>query len=132
MTTTVNNSNFISGLVSLYHLLINADGEIHEKELRMGEFMRKAEDIEEYQFNYLLNKVKGENKTVILQNCIKSLRQCDHSLKVKCIAWMSLIANSDGFMDAEEWRLIYQIYYKELKLDLKEILACQKELPRPM
>ena len=41
---------------------------------------------------------------------------------------MCVIANSDGFMDKEEWILIYKIYHTELKLSLDEVLKIQKEL----
>ena len=60
-----------------------------------------------------------------------SLKKCNHESKVRSIAWMSLIANSDGFMDPQEWKLIYYIYNTELKLKLSEIMEMQKQLPRP-
>lgn len=131
MTLTDNKLNYFGGLVSLYHLLINADGHVDEKELKMGQVMRKHENIEDWEFNYFLNKVADQNKDEVIQECIKSLNKCDYELKVKCIAWMSLIANSDGFMDPEEWKLIYYIYNTELKLNLSDILEMQKKLPRP-
>jgi hypothetical protein len=41
-----------------------------------------------------------------------------------------VLANADGFMDRNEWQLIYQIYHKELALPLSEIFTVQKELNR--
>ena len=78
-----------------------------------------------------MKKISDLDKKQIIAECIASLKKCDYQLKVKCIAWMSLIANSDGFMAPEEWKLIYYIYNTELKLDLKDILETQKQLPRP-
>ena len=115
----------------LYHLLINADGHVDEKELSMGRLMKKHENIDDWQFNYHLKRISDLNKEQIVAECINSLKKCEYEMKVKCIAWMSLIANSDGFMAPEEWKLIYYIYNTELKLNLKDILEMQKQLPRP-
>lgn len=131
MTLTDNKTNYFSGLVTLYHLLINADGVIDDKELEMGELMKKHESIDDWEFNYYLNKISDKNDEEIIQQCVESLNKCDYDWKVKCIAWMSLIANSDGFMAPEEWKLIYHIYNTALHLNLSDILNVQKQLPRP-
>jgi len=131
MTITDNKTNYFGGLVMLYHLLINADGHVDEKELSMGRLMKKHENIDDWQFNYHLKRISDLNKEQIVAECINSLKKCEYEMKVKCIAWMSLIANSDGFMAPEEWKLIYYIYNTELKLNLKDILEMQKQLPRP-
>jgi uncharacterized tellurite resistance protein B-like protein len=131
MTITDNKTNYFGGLVMLYHLLINADGRVDEKELSMGRLMKKHENIDDWQFNYHLKRIADLNKQQIVTECINSLKKCEYEMKVKCIAWMSLIANSDGFMAPEEWKLIYYIYNTELKLNLKDILEMQKQLPRP-
>jgi len=130
MTITEKKDNFIGGLVSLYHLLINEDGVIDEKEVRIGELMKKHEQIEDWQFKYYLQKVEYLKKEEIIRECVKYLNKCDYELKIKCIAWMALIANSDGFMAPEEWKLIYHIYNTELSLNLSDILEMQKQLPK--
>jgi uncharacterized tellurite resistance protein B-like protein len=111
--------------------MINADGHVDDKEIRMGELMKKHENIDDWEFDYYLKKIADIDKDMIIETCISSLKKCDHKLKVKSIAWMSLIANSDGFMDPQEWKLIYNIYNTELKLKLSEIMEMQKQLPRP-
>ena len=130
MVLTDEKTNFFSGLVALYHLLINADGHVNEKELRMGRVMKKHEKINDWEFNYHLRKVAGLTNNQIINICIESLKKCDYNDQVKAIAWMSLIANSDGFMAPEEWKLIYRIYNNELHLKLSDILETQKVLPK--
>jgi uncharacterized tellurite resistance protein B-like protein len=115
MTTTEKNTHFFGGLVALYHLLITADGHVDEKELKMGQLMKQHEKIEDWQFNYFLRKMEDLDKEDIIKECLTNLRKCDEQSQIKCIAWMSLIANSDGFMAPEEWKLIYYIYNTELK-----------------
>ena len=131
MTLTENKTNYLSGLVTLYHLLINADGHIDNKEIVMGELMKKHENIDDWEFDNHLNLISDLDQKQNTKNCISALHKCDYDSKVKCVAWMSLIANSDGFMAPEEWKLIYLIYNTELKLNLKDILEVQKQLPRP-
>ena len=131
MTLTNNKTHYFGGLVALYHLLINADGNVDEKELKMGEFMKKYEKIDDWEFNLHLNRISELDKDQVVKNCVESLNKCDYEARVKCIAWMSMIANSDGFMAPEEWKLIYHIYNTELKLNLADILEVQRNLPRP-
>ena len=130
MTLTENKTNYIIGLVSLYHLLINADGHVDEKEIKMGQLMMKHESINSEEFDKHLNRVSKLKNTEIIEDCIVSLNKCDYEWKVKCMAWMSLIANADGFMAPEEWKLIYTIYNTELRLNLTDILEMHKRLPR--
>jgi len=130
MTLTQKKTHYYAGLVSLYHLLINADGHVDDKELKMGQLMKKHENMDDWEFNYHLRKVAEKKKEELISECVLSLKKCDYELKIRCIAWMSLIANSDGFMAPEEWKLIYKIYNTELNLNLADILAMQKKLPR--
>jgi uncharacterized tellurite resistance protein B-like protein len=132
MTLTTKQTNYFGGLVTLYHLLITADGHIDEKELRMGQMMKKHENIDDWEFDHFLGKVAELEKQKLVDECVESLKKCDKDWRIKCIAWMSLIANSDGFMAPEEWKLIYYIYNTQLKLNLSDILAMQKTLPRPV
>ena len=131
MTITENKTHYFGGLVTLYHLLINADGHVDEKELRMGELMKKHENIDDWEFNYHLEKVSTMKEEELIDECVTNLKKCDLDWRIKCIAWMSMIANCDGFMTSEEWKLIYHIYNTRLNLNLSDILAVQKSLPRP-
>lgn len=118
------------GLIALYYLLIQADGKISDKELEMGEIMCRHEKIDSETFQI---QIKNNDKVAtdeLYAKCVQSLKLCDEDFKLKTIAWMSLIANSDGFMSPDEWKLIYKIYCKELNLRLDDILAYQKSLPR--
>jgi len=49
-------------------------------------------------------------------------------MQIRTIAWLCLIANSDGFMANEEWQFIYKTYFHELKLSREKILEEQKIL----
>ncbi len=120
--------DYESTLTSLYHLLVLADSKINEKELSFGKEMLKIEGIVEATFNAEMEKLKTKNNKVLLTDCIAGLKKLDKKKQIRCLAWLSIIANSDGFMDKEEWQLIYRIYHTELSLPLDEIMKTQKEL----
>jgi uncharacterized tellurite resistance protein B-like protein len=119
-----------NALISLYHLVVEADGHVSSKETEMGDIMRVQENIPKVEFENLLSSIRGLPKDLVLDQCIVNLRKTDIQSQIKCLAWLSLIANSDGFMDSAEWALIYRIYAKELKLDLADIMKMQRDLSR--
>ncbi len=59
---------------------------------------------------------------------IQGLKKLNVQTQIRCIAWLCVIANADGFMDREEWALIYKIYQTELNLKLDDVMNIQKSL----
>jgi uncharacterized tellurite resistance protein B-like protein len=88
----------------------------------------QEEGMDEHSFEKALEQLKGKDTSVLLKDCIVNLKKLNVQQQVRCIAWMCVIANSDGFMDKEEWILIYRLYHTELKLSLDEIMKTQKDL----
>ena len=120
--------NFKSIMTTLYYLLIYADGKVNEREILLGKKMMMAEGFDEKGFEAALESLKTKDKSALLTECIVALRKLDAKAQIRCIAWLCVLANSDGFMDKEEWILIYKIYHTELKLSLDDIMKTQKEL----
>jgi uncharacterized tellurite resistance protein B-like protein len=120
--------DYNSTLAGLYYLLICADGKVNEKELLLGKKMIKAEGFDEGKFESTLDSFKTFDHQALYKNCLTGLRKLDEQKKIRSISWMCVIANSDGFMDKEEWVLIYKLYNTELKLSLDEIMKTQREL----
>lgn len=115
-------------LIKLYHLLVSADGTINEKEVVAGKQMIKAEGINEFEFDRIIDNLKKRNASVLYSECIEELKRLDNDKQIRCIAWLSLIANSDGFMDKTEWHFIYKLYHVELGLQLDDVMKKQKDL----
>lgn len=121
--------NYKSTLINLYYLLILADGNVNERELALGKKMIVAEKIDEAIFDAQLKQLQEiTDHTGTLKQVITELKKLDLKSQIRSIAWMCVIANSDGFMAKDEWILIYKIYHTELKLSLDEIMKTQKEL----
>ena len=51
--------------------------------------MKKHENIDDWEFNYHLNRIADLDKETIISDCIASLNKCDYERKIKCIAWIS-------------------------------------------
>jgi uncharacterized tellurite resistance protein B-like protein len=120
--------DFTATITGLYYLVICADGTISEKELILGKKMIKAEGFDENKFHTALESFKVKDQTLLYADCLIGLKKLDQQKQIRCISWMCVIANSDGFMDKEEWVLIYKIYNTELNLSLDEIMKTQREL----
>lgn len=120
--------DYKTALSSLFFLLAHADGEISAKELARGKQMMKAEGIDEGKFNSLMEKLKHQDQNSIYPDCVKALKKFDTKSQIKCVAWLCVVANADGFMDKKEWMLIYKLYLTELNLKLDDIMKVQKEL----
>src|SRR5579871_1135134 len=115
-------------LSGLYYLLICADGDVNQKELQLGKKMIVAEGFDEGKFESTINDFKSRDKLSIYNDCVTGLKKLDRQKQIRSISWMCVIANADGFMDKEEWMLIYKLYSTELTLTLEEIMEKQKEL----
>src|SRR5687768_14844033 len=110
-------------LTRLYFMLINADGKVDEKEIDAAKQMVKAEGIDERDFRSQMSTLKTHDQYSLFSETVYGLRQLEQKEQVRIIAWLCVVANSDGFMDRTEWQLIYRIYHKELGLQLHDIFA---------
>jgi uncharacterized tellurite resistance protein B-like protein len=120
--------NLKSALIKLYYLLVHADSELNEREIAVGNQMIKAEGISESDFQTTFDQLKKRSEANIYSEAIEEIKKLDHKSRVRCIAWLCVVANADGFMDKKEWQFIYKVYHKELNLSLDEVMKVQKEL----
>lgn len=112
----------------MYFLLVHADGEVNDREVLLGNQMARIEGLSETEFNVALEMLKKQAATNVYQEGIEELKKLDHQKQVRCVAWLCVVANADGFMDKDEWQFIYKVYHKDLGLNLDEIMKTQKEL----
>src|SRR5688572_8333815 len=122
--------NFKTIIIQLYYMLISSDGKVNQGEISLGKKMIETEGISDAEFNAQLETLKKTDVSVIYKDCLVGLRRLKPELQIRCIAWMCVLANSDGFMDKAEWQFIYKIYHKELHLPLDNIMEVQKELSK--
>jgi uncharacterized tellurite resistance protein B-like protein len=122
--------NFKAVIIRLYYMLIYSDGKVNQGEVSLGKKMIETEAIPEIDFNSQLEALKKKDANTIYKECLADLKRLKPELQIRSIAWMCVLANSDGFMDKAEWQFIYKIYHKELHLPLDAIMEVQKELAK--
>lgn len=120
--------NFKEVLTRLYFILICSDGNVNEKEVSYGRKMVEAEGIDEKYFFSQIKLLEVNNQQGLLPEVISNLKKLGRDEQIRCIAWLCVIANADGFMDKAEWQMIYRLYHKELDLPLDEVMKVQKSL----
>ena len=128
MTQTALNT-FKETLVKAYFYISSADGKIDQKEVEMGNKMIAKELIDKKEFEKKIESYQCETPECIINSLKDDLKKLKREEQIKIIAYMSNIANSDGFMDPAEWKMIYNLYKNELNLTLEEIISMQKQIP---
>lgn len=122
----------MSVLAKLFHMLINADTQTSEREVAVGRQMIRLEGFSETGFNREVAALEGKTPEAIYKETVSGLKRLDTTLQIRCIAWMCVIANADGFMDKKEWQLIYKLYHKDLGLPLDQIMKDQNALMKSL
>lgn len=119
-------------IAQLCHLFIYADGKVDEKEIEVGKRLIEIEQLNAALFNKEMTRLESEfvDKEQLLNDCVFVLKKLEKKVQIRYIAWMCVIANSDGFMDGEEWKLIYRFYHTELSLPLTLIMSEQLNIKR--
>ena len=120
--------DYKSILTNLYYLVSHADTKVNEKEAAIGKQMAKLEHIDEKTFEANLTVLKDKDQVSLLRDTVSAMRKLSIKQQIRSIAWLCVVANGDGFMDKEEWTLIYKIYHTELQLPMADIMEEQKEL----
>ena len=111
----------------LSYLLITADGVICEKETELWKKISTTQGFDD-DFQKYLDQFESKEKTKLLVESVKSLKQIPKNEQINLIAYLCIVANADGFMDRREWKLIYTLYHRELKLTQKDILDKQRAI----
>jgi uncharacterized tellurite resistance protein B-like protein len=124
--------DFKSVLAHLFYLVVYADSQVNDKEVSLGKKMAALEGLDEKTFEDTVTSLQSRDKNTVLSQSITELKKLDKKQQIRCVAWLCVIANGDGFMDKEEWTLIYKIYHTELGLALNEVMEAQKELNKAL
>lgn len=124
------NTVFFKGiLLKAFFYIAYADGKMDERERSLGESIIKKEQLNKNDFEEYQEQFKNGFEQKHYQSLINDLKQLNKNQQITIIAYMSNVANSNGFMDPAEWKIIYNLYKNELHLNLDDVLNRQKELP---
>lgn len=130
---SLDQNQYFDVLTHLFFLIVHADGKVSEKELQYGEKIILHEKLSAEEFSTKLKDLaKIGSHELIYNRALGMLRKLPKEKQVKCIAWLCLTANSDGFMDPKEWAFIYDMYAKELNLTTAEVMGEQQRIHKEL
>jgi uncharacterized tellurite resistance protein B-like protein len=119
-------------LTRLYTMLMWSDGHFVDKDFSFIRKMSKVVGLDQESFLAHVKLLAIIPREELVYDTITAIRQLPWDEQVLCVAWLCAIANWDGRIDETEWRIIYQIYHKELHLPLKEIIKTQNWLAKSL
>lgn len=120
--------NYQTIITNLYFLLTHNDGGLNEKEVSLSEKMIQHERWDAEVFHKQIALLSTSDLSEVYRLSITQLKKVKQEDQLRAIAWLCLAANADGFMDKNEWALIYKIYNKELNLKLDDVMKVQRNM----
>lgn len=120
-------TNFQKVLIKAYYYLIIVDGKVDAKELTFANKLIKREEISRENFDATLDSFDYESSDNIRKSLIEDLEGLSKPEILKIVAYMSLLAESDGFTDPNEKDILFDLYEK-FGLNFKDVLKERENL----
>ena len=117
-------------LIDLFAMSVSFEEDLNERDASLARKMARIIGVEQ---DYFLSQVK--KRTIVppedlFQKTVSSLKELQWNEQILCMAWLCVVANYEGNISEQDWRLIFNIYHKELPLPLREIIKTQNWLTR--
>jgi hypothetical protein len=124
------NSNYQLGLLYLSHILISADGIIHEAEKKALISFKEDENISDALFDEFQKDVQTKKLSVVYQKGIELINKCTIEQKKRAFTYLFKLCAVDGNIHVKEVKLL--LYSSKLTdADLNEIMVeAAKSLPK--
>ena len=100
------NKNYQLGLLSLVHLLMNADGVIDDNEKQALVRLKLSEQIPDDVFDEFTDGVKLKKQREIYEQGIHLINQCNDQEKLKAFVHLYKMTEVDGYIHVKEVRLL--------------------------
>ncbi|MBI1770069.1 MAG: hypothetical protein HY015_10410 [Bacteroidetes bacterium] len=130
MASNDSSKNFQLGLLYLSHILISADGVIHEAEEKALIKFKEDEKIPTPLFDEFQRDVKTKKLSAIYQRGIEMMNKCTAAEKKKAFTHLFKLCAVDGSIHVKEVKLL--LYSSKMTdADLNEIMVeAAKSLPK--
>ncbi|MCE2995256.1 MAG: hypothetical protein ACK5RG_01475 [Cyclobacteriaceae bacterium] len=114
----------------LYYLMIHADGDVTESELRVGKQIMKLEGLAEAMLEAEFENCRLLSKPELTDLCISSLNRLTTKYQIRSLAWMYIVSEIDWAVDKTERLVIEQILANTVKVPHSEIALVESELSK--
>ena len=122
MATVTASPNYQLGLLYLSHILISADGVIHDEEQKALVRFKEEEKIPQSVYDEFQRDVQSKKLSVIYQRGLDMINECTIEEKKKAFTHLFKLCAVDGSIHVKEVKLL--LYSARLTdSDLKEIMA---------
>jgi uncharacterized tellurite resistance protein B-like protein len=100
------NPDYQLALLYLMHLVVGADGEIDEQEMKALNVIRNSASISDETFNQFTKDVNQMRERDIYINGLELLNNCTESEKVSAFALLHKLTEADGKVHIKEVRFL--------------------------
>ena len=115
------------GLLHIVHLLISADGVIHDWEVKAFDQLRASEHISDEVFRKFSNEVAGKKERDIYNEGIRLLNSCDDEEKIRAFVHLYRLSEADNNIHVKEVRLL--LYSIKLSgVEFNDVVALAKQV----
>ena len=116
------------GLLHIVHLLISADGVVHDWERKAFDQIRSNEHISEDTFRKFSAEVDGKKERDIYNEGIRLLNSCSDEEKLRAFVHLYRLAEADNNIHVKEVRLLlYSI--KLAGVEFNDVVALARQVP---
>jgi uncharacterized tellurite resistance protein B-like protein len=125
MATGTASPNYQLGLLYLSHILISADGIIHDEEQKALVRFKEEEKIPQQVYDEFQRDVQSKKLSVIYQRGLDMINQCTVEEKKKAFTHLFKLCAVDGSIHVKEVKLL--LYSAKLTdADLKDVMAASE------
>jgi len=123
-----NKSTFQRAFAHLYYLMLSADRVANINELEVGSKIIEFEGFEKDSVMQQIDLLSAVSRDQAMDDSLALLRSISREDQIKCLAYVKMIAMSDGSFDQTESDLLHNIGSNELNILPQEIDATEKKL----
>ena len=123
-----NISKFEEVFSYLYFLMLSADNIADPAELKFGTKILEIEKIDQKSTMKKIDFLGTLPRETVFENARKILKGLERNDQLKCLAYIKLIAKTDGDLDTSEIDLINNLTNNEIAISMKEISEMERKL----
>ena len=121
-------SSFNQAFTYLYFLMLSADKIADLKELKLGNKIIQLEKLDKEEVMKNLDKLSAMPREKVFESAMLYVKSAPRNIQLKCLGYIKLMAQADGFVDEKERELLNEISLNELNISLSEVADMGKKL----
>ena len=122
-------NTYHEAVLFLTHLIVYADGELDETEVKALSQICEHESIAPEYYDEFSKKIQGMHERDMYLEGIESVSKCNEQEKLNAFSWLYQISEVDGKVHVKEVRfLLYSI--KKAGIEFEDVIENSKSMPK--